>query len=269
VEVKGDTITGDITLGGVLVAHYEPCPEAPVITRPVGGRAPNLAHPPGVGNGWVESVQKTVPLYAGDNIDYLAGTWVVPTNPSTPGALNYLFNGIEPANRQWILQPVLQWGSNGSFGGDYWVIASWIVGPNGAAFYSQPQVVSPGDTIAGYTQITAEGAGIIDWQVFAIDITNPAVSWFGIPISASFQWNWAYAGVLEVYNVTSCSQFPGVPGEFNFTDFQNTLLYHGYPNFLSANANAWSGAVYPYGGPSCGFAAFGWGANPGTAALEY
>src|SRR6516225_7745358 len=33
VEVKGDTVTGDITLGGATVAHYEPCPEAPVITR--------------------------------------------------------------------------------------------------------------------------------------------------------------------------------------------------------------------------------------------
>lgn len=74
VEVKGDAITGDVTLGGVKLAHYDPCPEAPVITRPIGGRAPNLANPPGVGNGWVESVQKSVSLSPGDNIDFLVGS---------------------------------------------------------------------------------------------------------------------------------------------------------------------------------------------------
>jgi hypothetical protein len=81
-----DTISGDVTLGGVKLAHYDACPEAPVITRPTGGRAPN-ACPPGVGCGWVESVQKSVPLSPGDNIDFLVGSWVVPPNPPVGGAL--------------------------------------------------------------------------------------------------------------------------------------------------------------------------------------
>jgi hypothetical protein len=268
VEVKGDTITGDITLGGVLVAHYEPCPEAPVITRPIGGHAPNLAHPPEVGNGWVASVQKAVPLSAGDNIDFIDGTWIVPPNPSATGGLVYLFNGIEPSSGQWILQPVLQWGYDGLFGGNYWVIASWLVNTNGFALYSQPEVVSAGDTIAGQTRITAEGAGVIDWQVWAIDLTNPKVTLLQTATSG-LQWSLAFAGVLEVYYITSCSQLPGVLGEFNSAVFQNTFLYHGYPNFLSANANPWFGATWDYGGPSCGFTAFGSGSNPGTAYLGY
>jgi hypothetical protein len=268
VEVKGDTVTGDITLGGATVAHYEPCSEAPVITRPLGGRSSNLANPPGTGNGWVEAVQKAVPLGAGDNIDYIGGSWVVPPNPSALGALIYLFNGIEPTNQQWILQPVLQWGSNGAFGGDYWVIATWLVGPNNFAFYSTPEQVFVGDTIAGFTKITPGGF----YQVWAVDVTKPTVttsgnlpSFSGLP---GFQWKWAYAGVLEAYGVTSCSQFPA---SFD-TVFQNVYVYHGYPNYLS-DSTAWSGVVYPYGGPNCGliggFFAVGYGSNPARAYLAY
>ena len=38
VEVADDGhITGDVTLNGALIAHYDPCPEKPVITRPSAG----------------------------------------------------------------------------------------------------------------------------------------------------------------------------------------------------------------------------------------
>lgn len=188
----------------------------------------------------------------------------MPPNPSALGALIYLFNGIEPTNQRWILQPVLQWASNGAFGGDYWVIASWFVEPTGYVFYSQPQVVVSGDVIRGTTGITAEGAGTIDWVVSAEDLTSGLGSYLGTASNAQLQWNWAFAGVLEAYNLSSCFQ---LPANTLHTEFQNTYLYHGYPNFLNANANPWSGTTY--GGPSCGFFAYGFGANPGTAVLDY
>jgi hypothetical protein len=250
VTIKDGKVTGDVTLGGVRVAHYDPCPETPIVTRPKAGKAPNLANSPGTGNGWVEAIQKAVPLGSGDNIDYLWGSWVVPSNPSDTGGLNYMFNGIEPTTEDYILQPVLQWGWNGYFGGNYWVIASWLVG-TGVVFYSPPEGVSPGDTLYGYTWITSESGGDLSWEVYAYDATNGAYSWITAD-SWGLQWNWAFAGVLESYNISSCSQFPST----GYTYFSG-YVYDGYPNFFQ-DSTSWSGANYNYGGPSCGlfFGAF-------------
>ncbi|MBV9507016.1 MAG: hypothetical protein JO323_18650 [Acidobacteriia bacterium] len=242
VVVNGDTITGDVTLNGVSVGHYNPCSQAGIITRPRNGRAPKLP----AGNGWVESVQEQVPLGSGDNVDYVYGNWTVPTNPPANGGLIYLFNGTEPSNGQWILQPVLQYGSNGLFGGNYWVIASWLVGSNGYYFVSPAENVSPGDTIYGYTWITGVSGGTVYWEVYAYDATNGAGSWI-TAWTSGLQWNWAYAGVLEAYNITSCSEFPGS----DYTIFRDSAAYHGYPSY-DPYAN-WSGQVWGYGGPSCGF----------------
>src|ERR1700690_589366 len=109
VEVHADQITVDVTLNGALIAHYDACPEEAIVTRPR-AHAAGLGHTPGTGNGWVEADQWNVPLGSDDDIDYLAGTWTVPSYPAENGALIYLFNGIEPSSGSWILQPVLQYG---------------------------------------------------------------------------------------------------------------------------------------------------------------
>ena len=71
-----------------------------------------------VASWWLASVQVTK----------LSAQWTVPTNPTTNCGLVYLFPSIEPDNSGGgIIQPVLQWGSNGTFGGNNWVIADWYV----------------------------------------------------------------------------------------------------------------------------------------------
>jgi hypothetical protein len=114
VEVENGQVTGDVTLNGARIAHYDACPEDAIITRPR-GRTENLSNTPGTGNGWVEASLWDVSLSSSDNIDYVAGIWTVPSYPSSNGALIYLFNGIVPSSDNWILQPVLQYGSNGAF----------------------------------------------------------------------------------------------------------------------------------------------------------
>src|SRR5215472_16747121 len=47
---------GDIIVNGALWAHYDDCPEAPVLTRPVHRVAPLFSDAPGTINGWVEAV---------------------------------------------------------------------------------------------------------------------------------------------------------------------------------------------------------------------
>lgn len=252
VMTQNNKITGDVTLGGALFAHYDACPEAPVFTRPMTGE-PGLSSPPGTGNGWVEGVQKNLSLATGDNIDLMSGTWTVPGNPPANGALIYLWNGIEPPDNSWVLQPVLQWGSGPYFGGDYWMIASWLVSSDGNVFVSTPARVYSGDSIWGWTQLVSDSGANLSWVVQAFDQypSHFAVSTLAITTSSAIQWNLAYAGVLEVYYLNSCSQLPsGVDAVFS-----GSTVEHGYPNAIP-DSTLWNGEFYNYGGyggPSCNY----------------
>lgn len=249
VETTNDgQITGDVTMDGALIAHYDACTEQPVVTRPR-KRTQSLANPPGTGNGWVEASEWDIPLSSSDDIDYLGNTWTVPSYPSMDGALIYLFNAIEPSSGEWILQPVLQFGVSPAGGGNYWAIASWLVGSDGYAFYSPLETVNPGDLIFGSTGLNSISGNTFYWKVGAKDETTGAYSWITAHVSGQ-HWTWAYAGVLEAYNVSSCSQFPA-SGKVTF---KNSVVDHGFPYLDKVPGNGWVGAIYSYGGPSCRFA---------------
>lgn len=249
-EVTNDgQLTGDVTLNGTLIAHYNACSESPVITRPR-GRTGGVANPPGTGNGWIEASQREASLSSSDNLDFLSGTWTVPSYPSLlSGQLLYVFNAIEPASGDWILQPVLQYGVSPAGGGNYWAIASWLVGANGYAFHSPLVKVAPGNSIFGYTEMTAVSGDTSYWAVEARDTTTGAYSWITAHVSGQ-HWTWAYAAVLEAYNVTSCENFPSA----GHAIFNGTVVDHGFPKYESLSQTGWYGAIYSYGGPSCEFA---------------
>jgi hypothetical protein len=249
--------TGDVTLAGTLIAHYDDCSEQPIRTRPSHGAVPAFKAVPGAGNGWVEAVQEEVSLSSGDNIDKITGEWVVPSDPTDNGGLIFLFNGLEDTTQNLIIQPVLQFGytscgicvEGGGIGGNYWVIASWMVGKNG--YHSPGERVAPGDTIEGATYITSVSKGTLNWEIKAKDTTSGAFSDIAA-FSSGHVWNWAYAGTLEMYGITSCSEFPASGS----TTFKDNSVYHGYPKFDSVSSS-WYGAVYSYGGPACGFSPLG------------
>lgn len=245
VEVGSDgQVSGDVMLNGVLIAHYEDCPEAPIVTRPFAGE--DLGIDPGTGNGWVESSNWLVALGSSDNLDEVAGNWKVPTAPSVNGALIYLFNGMEPSDFKWILQPVLQYGVGAAGGGNYWAIASWLVGSK--AYHSPLETVNAADSLTGYTKTTSVSGSTIHWKVDAKDTTTGAFSYLNAT-TTGYHWTWALAGVLEAYNVTSCSDFPAS----NKAVFTNSDAYHGYPAFNLLSPPGWIASYYSYGGPSCGF----------------
>lgn len=236
---------GDVILDGVIVAHHVDCPEAPIRTRPLHGVAPQFVDAPGTGNGWVEAVEEEVSLSSGDSLDKITGTWTVPKNPTVNGGLIYLFNGLEPTTQDLIIQPVLQYGANGLFGGNYWVMASWQVGKS--AVHSPPVTVNVGDTISGLTQITSVSGTKFTWEIKIKDTTIGKYSKI-TQTTSGYTWNWAYSGVLEAYNITACGNFP----KSAETSFQSTKVEHGFPSFKSVTP-AWFGVVYSYGGPLCGF----------------
>ncbi len=70
IEIGEDGQSGDVTLKGAFVAHYDPCPEAPVSTRHIGDQG---QEPGPTGNGWVEASQEELSLKSSDNIDFMYG----------------------------------------------------------------------------------------------------------------------------------------------------------------------------------------------------
>jgi hypothetical protein len=102
----------------------------------------------------------------GNPITKLTTTWTVPPAPATQASqLLYFFNGIEPADGQLIVQPVLQWGDSGqdedeqNRTGQFWTVASWIVGgPDGSATHTPHIRVNPGDVLVGLVTLTSQSA---------------------------------------------------------------------------------------------------------------
>ena len=252
VETRNGEITGDVTLNGTLIAHYSACANEGLRTRHGGlnaglnaGLTPSLGQTPGpTGNGWVEASQW---YDSGQNVDLIYGLWNVPSNPKQNGGLIYLFNGIEPTTQSYILQPVLQYGSGYAGGGNYWTIASWLVGGS-YVFHSPLVAVSPGNSLFGYTEVTGTSGSTLDWRVQATDENTGNYSWI-TATSNGLTWSWAYAAVLEAYNITSCAQFPS-----NLQDtFSDNQVYQGTTTYTLTKPG-WYGAFYGYsGGPSCNF----------------
>jgi len=135
---------------------FHPCKHPPDL------RTTRATHPAG----WVESAT-FAPF---EPLGSMCVTFTVPDPPSKNGALIFLFPGAEDAWMSTIMQPVLQWGYNGCFGGDCWTIASWHVTPDapGSTFCSPDHVkVHPGETIVGTVKVTDRDASLdaMDWLI--------------------------------------------------------------------------------------------------------
>jgi hypothetical protein len=106
----------------------------------------------------------------GDPITLFTSSWTVPSPPPTVASqLLYLFNGIEPADGQTILQPVLQWGDSGADEdgqnrtGQFWAVASWMVGgPDNSATHTPHIQVTAGDVLVGAISLVSQStAGFV------------------------------------------------------------------------------------------------------------
>ncbi len=259
--------TGDVKMNGKVIAHYDSCPESSIDTRFLSSQSGNSPNPSGYGDGWIEASQWELSLGASDNIDDLYGYWHVPSPPAEAGALVFLFNGIEPTGGQWIMQPVLQWGDNGNFGGNYYTFASWLVGPesSGVAYYSSPINVNVGDLLTGVTQQNGVTDSDLYYFVTAADGAISQQTTLNGIYSSGLHWVWAFAGVLEAYSVSSCSQLP--PNDVSH--FYKTGVAHGYPAFDFYKTQKFYGSQYDYfgsGGPQCNFSVTVSGT---TSALNY
>jgi hypothetical protein len=194
-------------------------------------------------NGWVEASYQYAPSPGW--FSYSGAGWYVPSNPNSPSALIYYFPGFENTSGSLsIIQPVLQWGNNGGFGGNYWTIASWFVDNNGTVNYSTPVTVSAGQIIDGTMSGTScTTAGVCTWTITTA-VRNTGASTV-LTVRPGYVYNLAFPFALEAYGLTACNQYPanGAAAAYNYLYLGTSYTY---------DTATWSPWVIG-GTPSCNY----------------
>jgi hypothetical protein len=144
----------------------------------------------------------------GTPISYFATSWEVPPPPATSnGQTIFLFNGMQDATNSHILQPVLQWGTSGAGGGEYWSIACWYA-ENGPSAHTSLIRVDPGTVLTGVMQMIPAhvlfGPGAIGFS-YLCEFCGIGAS--ALPVLSVPELTFALE-TLEVVNVTGCSDYP-------------------------------------------------------------
>ncbi len=212
--------------------HYR-ADGTPVYGDERGVKDPNISH------AWIDAA----PVTTSSSYGGLHALWSVPPTPaSNDNQTLFFFPGLEDiSDTVTILQPVLAW--NNDFA-SAWSIASWNCCEKGTTYEGKPQHASPGDTILGYMWDTC-AAGTLEcssWDIVTADLQNGLNS--GLTKTSNFKqtFNWAFAGVLEVYGVKRCSDYPnqpnGVTGGSNALTFGELLLYND--KFQQITNPAWA-----------------------------
>jgi hypothetical protein len=116
-------------------------------------------------NGWIASATFAAAVALGK----MSVKFTVPEAPSAGGAVIFLFPGAQNAQMRTILQPVLQWGHNGAFGGECWKISCWHASTDGIWSYSPPADVSTGDIVTGTVEMVqcSPKDGTCTWLITA------------------------------------------------------------------------------------------------------
>jgi hypothetical protein len=185
---------------------------------------------------WVEDLTD----FYSTNLGEQTSTWVVPQSPiSHDGQTNYFFPGMGN-----IMQPVMGWGADYPTG---WGIASWVCCSPAAE--SAAIQVSPGDLISGtITQNCSAGTSSCgSWKVTTTDVTTGQTTTLNAEPTQGDQ-NEAVGGVLEVYNIAQCSDYPP-DGEIVFNSY-----FYDYNGNQVSNLN-WNGAATTTDSPQCNYSA--------------
>lgn len=180
-------------------AHYKANGEKVIGDERTAGKQPKISH------AWVEYASTTTSTSFG----YLYAHWNVPPAPTTnDGQTVFLFPGLEDySDVVTIIQPVLGWNSDFA---SAWGIASWNCCTSGTVYEATPARVNSGDTIFGYMTDTC-AAGTLScgsWDVVTKDVESGKYSELLNTSSQGQTFNWAFAGALEVYNISRCGDYP-------------------------------------------------------------
>ena len=181
-------------------------------------------------NGWVIDSNYLSSVAIGNITSY----WTVPAAPSNPNSNEYFFffNGLEQnyndpnVSQETILQPVLDWNNFGTG----WHMSNWNCCLNGTEYYNGPFDVSSGDTIEGIVASTCgqDPCGDNSATVTSIDLTNGQN--LAYQTDAYDALSWVFGGVMEAYNISSCSQF----ANSSSLDFYDTTVRDVNGNLIAS-----------------------------------
>lgn len=158
-------------------------------------------------------------------------TWKVPKKPTAwDGQTVFLFNSIEPAAGNAILQPVLQFGNAGE---QYWAVASWYV-VGSQSYHTTFKKVAVGKSLTGVMELTGHTAGN-PWKYTSAFAGMPATK---LKASSADELVWA-TETLEAYSITKKADYP--VGSTVFSDI-NIRTKAGTPSVTwSASSDAADG----------------------------
>jgi len=208
---------------------------------------------PDISHAWVEWAGLTTTGAYGFQLAF----WNVPPAPvDNDGQTVYLFNGLEDYNDVvTIIQPVLGWNS------DYasaWGIAAWNCCESGSVYEGTPTKVSSGDLIYGYMfDNCATGVRTCSsWDIVAWDLTNRNFSELVGTSNYGQEFNWAFGGVLEVYNIAQCGDYPDGSAD-DYRQAGPSINFYGQALWTSGGAQvktpAWTISTASGLSPSCNY----------------
>jgi len=214
-----------------------------VIGQEQGVKNPDISH------AWIEFAS------IHDAIDYqqIYSEWEVPPAPKdSDGQTVYLFNGLEDINDTVaIIQPVLGWNGNGLRN---WSIAAWNCCFSGNTWEGTPEPVNPGDHLEGYvfSNCSSGTKTCPSWDIVIVDKENGHFSELLDAPNNGQTFNWAFGGVLEVYNIVQCGDYPPTDyaGGIGFHN-QSVLDDKSMPITPAWTVTNWSSGLTPhcnYGG---------------------
>jgi hypothetical protein len=186
-------------------------------------------------------------------------TWTVPPPPfSNDGQVLYFFPALDQTNPVIsILQPVLEWYSG------QWSIASWNCCVSGTTWHSTIVNVNAGDTIYGSMKSNCAGGALscATWNITTTDKTSGSSTTLSNTPNNGQSFNWAFAGALEVYNISQCSDYPPNAG----IAFSTVQLYDNKFNLISSPS--WGMEYWDQGlSPQC---SYGGTVAPTREVLDY
>jgi len=168
-------------------------------------------------------------------INSFTTSWAVPPVPTANhGQLLYLFNSIEPASYDAILQPVLQFGVSPAGGGSYWAVASWYV-TGSQAYYSSLIQVTTGDVLTGVITLTSSSGSLYNYVSSFTGISGTSLTLTNSPVLV-----WA-TETLETYGVTTGADYPS--GSTSFFDI-NLSVTSGSPGTTWSTVNDAADDIY-------------------------
>jgi hypothetical protein len=192
---------------------------------------------------WVESTS-TGPLMS------TGAGWPVPNTPISPGSqVLFFFVALQPADESFVLQPVLAW--NG-YNDHAWTMASWNCCLEGNNTHSTPIAAYPGNQVGGSIEGNGCSNGVCQsWNVYSWNnatgqITTYFTESYGQPLDMLF------GGVIEVYFVDQCSDYPN---SFNMR-FSGITAQTTESEFVTPSWSTGTGPQVPSCGAGFGFPEF-------------